>query len=374
MSKVKLGLIINPIAGIGGRVGLKGSDGIEIQEKARSLGAIPQSENRTNEALERISTIRDTIEIITCPGEMGETVARRFGFEPIVFGETATGHSTAEDTIRAGKEMLRRKVDLLLFAGGDGTARDVYRAVGLGLPVLGIPTGVKIHSGVFAITPQQAGYLAVSYLQKRLTGLREMEVMDLNEDAIRRGEVSAKLFGYLMVPYERRLVQGLKAASEAGKHDSLNGIVTEFIHEWLEDDVYYIVGPGTTTRAIFDRLNLPKTLIGVDVLLGKFLDSSDLSEEGILRVLEVGPAKIVVTPIGGQGYLFGRGNQQISSEVIWKVGKENIIVISTRKKINDLRGRPLLVDTGDHAINRMLNGYTKIITGYKEQIVYPVTS
>ena len=374
MSKATLGLIINPIAGIGGRVGLKGSDGIEIQEKARFLGAIPQSENRANKALERIYPIRDTIELITWHGEMGENAAKRCSFDPIVVGERTTGPTTAKDTILACKEMLRRQVDLLLFAGGDGTARDVYQAVRRDLPVLGIPTGVKIHSGVFAITPRRAGELAVSYLQKRLTGLREMEVMDLNEDAIRRGEVSAELFGYLMVPFERRLVQGLKAASEAGKHVSLNGIVTEFIHGWLEDDVYYIVGPGTTTRAIFDRLNLPKTLIGVDVLFGKSLDGSDLSEEGILRVLECGPAKIVVTPIGGQGYLFGRGNQQISSEVIWKVGKENIIVISTRKKINDLRGRPLLVDTGDYAINRMLNGYTKIITGYKEQIVYPVTS
>jgi predicted polyphosphate/ATP-dependent NAD kinase len=374
MSKAKLGLIINPIAGIGGRVGLKGSDGIEIQEKARLLGAVPQSEDRAHEALEKTYPIRDTIELISCPGEMGENAAKRCGFDPIVVSEITTGHTTAKDTILACKEMLRRQVDLLLFAGGDGTARDVYRAVGQGLPVLGIPTGVKIHSGVFAISPKQAGDLAVSYLQKRLTGLREMEVMDLNEDAIRRGEVSAELFGYLMVPFERRLLQGLKAASEVGKHDSLNGIVTEFIHSWLEDDVYYIVGPGTTTQAIFDRLNLPKTLIGVDVLLGKLLVGSDLSEEGILQVLEGGPAKIVVTPIGGQGYLFGRGNQQISSEVIWKVGKENIIVISTRKKINDLRGRPLLVDTGDHALNRMLNGYTKIITGYKEQIVYPVTS
>jgi len=374
MGKSKLGFIINPIAGIGGRVGLKGSDGLEIQKKARLLGAIPQSENRSNEALERIRPIRETIELITWSGEMGENAAKRCGFNPIAVGTINAGHTTAKDTIVASKEMLRRQVDLLLFAGGDGTARDVYRAVGLDLPVLGIPTGVKIHSGVFAINPKRAGDLVVSYLQGRLTGLREMEVMDLNEDAIRMGQVSAELFGYLMVPFNRRLVQGLKAAGDAGKHDALYGIVNDFVQNWLKEDIFYIIGPGTTTRAIFTELKLPKTLIGIDVLQNKQLVASDVNEEQILTILQKGPGKIVVTPIGGQGYLFGRGNQQISSNVLRRIGRENIIVISTRQKINALQGRPLLIDTGDYAVNTMLQGFTRVITGYKEQIVYPVTS
>jgi predicted polyphosphate/ATP-dependent NAD kinase len=374
MGKARLGLIINPIAGIGGRVGLKGSDGLEIQKKARLLGAVPQSENRTIEALERIQPIREMLELITWSGVMGENAANRCGFDPIVVGTIKAGLTTAKDTREACKEMVHRKVDLLLFAGGDGTAIDVCRAVGLDLPVLGIPTGVKIHSGVFAINPKRAGDLAVAYLQKNIASLREMEVMDLDENAIRIGQVSAKLYGYLKVPYKRRLVQGLKAASGAGKYDALDGIVSDFVQNWLKEDIFYIIGPGTTTRAIFTELDLPKTLIGIDILRNKQLVASDVNEEQMLTILQEGPGKIVVTPIGGQGYLFGRGNQQISSNVLRRVGRENIIVISTRQKINALRGRPLLIDTGDYAVNIMLQGFTRVITGYKEQIVYPVTA
>jgi predicted polyphosphate/ATP-dependent NAD kinase len=371
----RLGLIINPIAGIGGRVGLKGSDGLEIQNQARLLGAVPQSENRTIEALERIQPIREKLDLITCPGAMGESAAIKCDFEPIVIPITINeGLTTAKDTHDACKEMFHRKVDLILFAGGDGTARDVCQAVGLDLPVLGIPTGVKIHSGVFAINPKRAGDLAVAYLQKNIINLQELEVMDIDENAIRLGQVSAKLYGYLKVPYKRRLVQGLKAASTAGKHDTLYGIVSNFLQNWLEQDVFYIIGPGTTTQAIFKELHLPKTLIGIDVLKNKQLFASDVNEEQMLSILQDGPGKIVVTPIGGQGFLFGRGNQQISSNVLRRVGRENIIVISTRQKINALRGRPLLIDTGDYDVNLMLQGFTRVITGYKEQIVYPVAA
>jgi predicted polyphosphate/ATP-dependent NAD kinase len=289
--------------------------------------------------------MREMLELITWSDAMGENAANRCGFNPFVVGTTKAGHSTAKDTRDACKEMVHRKVDLLLFAGGDGTARDVCRAVGLDLPVLGIPTGVKIHSGVFAINPKRAGDLAVAYLQKNIAGLQEMEVMDLDENAIRMGQVSAKLYGYLKVPYKRKLIQGLKAASDVGKHDAVYGIVSDFVQNWLKEDFFYIVGPGTTTRAIFTELELPKTLIGVDVLKNKHLVASDVNEEQILTILQEGPGKIVVTPIGGQGYLFGRGNQQISSNVLRRVGRENIIVISTRQKINALRGRPLLIDT-----------------------------
>jgi predicted polyphosphate/ATP-dependent NAD kinase len=374
MGKVRLGLIINPIAGIGGRVGLKGSDGLETQKKARLLGAVPQSENRAIETLERIEPIREMLELITGSGAMGENAAKRCGFDPIVVGTIKAGPTTEKDTHDTCKEMVHHKVDLLLFAGGDGTARDVCRAMGLALPGLGIPTGVKIHSGVFAINPKRAGDLTVAYLQKNIVALQEMEVMDLDENAIRMGQVSAKLYGYLKVPYKRRLVQGLKAASTAGKHDTLYGIVSEFVQNCLKEDIFYIIGPGTTTQAIFTELKLPKTLIGIDVLKNKQLVASDVNEEQMLTILEENPCKIVVTPIGGQGYLFGRGNQQISSNVLRRVGRENIIVISTRQKINALRGRPLLIDTGDYAVNMMLQGFTRVITGYKEQIVYPVSA
>jgi len=368
----RLGLIVNPVAGIGGRVGLKGSDGAEIQKKALELGAVPQSLNRAIQALERINSIKDTLEVITYPGEMGEDAARECGFEPTVIGSIKQGETTPEDTRNAAQEMVRLKVNLLLFAGGDGTARDIYNAVGEGIPVLGIPAGVKIHSAVFATSPRSAGDLAELYLQERVSSLREAEVMDIDEEALRQGIVSAKLYGYLKIPFRRRLVQSLKIASKPGEKASLEAIAYDVVDR-MRDDSLYIIGPGSTTRAITSRLGLNKTLVGVDVVFKGRLFATDVNESQLLNLLEGRDAKIIVTPIGGQGYIFGRGNQQISPEVIKRVGKDNIIVVSTTEKINSLGGRPLWVDTGDRAVDRMLSGYMRVVTGYNEQVVCRVS-
>jgi predicted polyphosphate/ATP-dependent NAD kinase len=365
----RLGLIVNPVAGIGGRVGLKGSDGAEIQKKALALGAVPQSLNRAIQALERLKPVD---EIITYPGEMGEEAARACGFEPTVIGSIRPGNTTPEDTMNAAREMLRLHVDLLLFAGGDGTARDIYNAIGEKLPALGIPAGVKIHSAVFGANPISAGDLAASYLRGKVSNLREAEVMDIDEEAFRQGIVSARLYGYLKVPFQRRLLQGLKTPSSPGERAAMASIAADVVSN-MEDGWLYIIGPGTTTRAITSRLGLDKTLIGVDVVAEGELVATDVNESQLLELLKKRKAKIVVTPIGGQGYIFGRGNQQISPKVIEKVGRENIIVVSTTGKIHSLRGRPLWVDTGDRAVDKMLSGYTRVITGYDERIVYKVS-
>jgi predicted polyphosphate/ATP-dependent NAD kinase len=376
MVKTRLGLIVNPVAGIGGRVGLKGSDGAEIQKRALELGAVPQSLNRAIQALERIRPI-DDLEIITYPGEMGEGAARACGFEPTVVGSITPGETTPEDTRSAAREMRRLNVDLLLFAGGDGTARDIYNAVGDRVPALGIPAGVKIHSAVFATNPINAGDLAALVLQGRVSSLREAEVMDIDEDAFRRGVVSAKLYGYLKVPFQRRLVQGLKTPSSPGEAASMRAIAYDVVGK-MEDDCLYIIGPGTTTRAITSRLGLNKTLIGVDAVLGGELVAADVNESQLLKLVEGRRARIIVTPIGGQGCIFGRGNQQISPQVIRKVmasgdrPRDRIVVVSTLDKIHALGGRPLWVDTGDREVDRMLSGYVKVVTGYDERIVYKV--
>jgi predicted polyphosphate/ATP-dependent NAD kinase len=367
----RLGLIVNPVAGIGGRVGLKGSDGAEIQKKALSLGAVPQSLNRAIQALERLKPV-DELEVITYPGEMGEEAARACGLEPTVIGSIKPGKTTPEDTMNAAGEMLRLHVDLLLFAGGDGTARDVYNAIGEELPALGIPAGVKIHSAVFGANPISAGDLAASYLQGKVSNLREAEVMDIDEGAVRQGVVSARLYGYLKVPFQRRLLQGLKTPSSPGERAAMAAIAADVVSN-MEDGWLYIIGPGTTTRAITSRLGLDKTLIGVDVVAEGKLVAADVNESQLLELLEGRKAKIVVTPIGGQGYIFGRGNQQISPKVIEKVGKENILVVSTTGKIHSLRGRPLWVDTGDRAVDEMLSGHIRVTTGYNEQIIYRVS-
>jgi predicted polyphosphate/ATP-dependent NAD kinase len=380
MRSRKLGLIVNPVAGIGGRVGLKGSDGAEIQRRALELGAVPQATNRAIEALERLGSV-ESLEIVTYPGEMGESAARACGLQPAVVGTIKSGQTTAEDTVRAAREMGRLGVDLLLFAGGDGTARDVYEAVGLDLPALGIPAGVKIHSAVYATSPRGAGDLAALYLQGRTDSLREAEVMDIDEEAFRQGSLSVRLYGYLKIPFRTSLVQSQKVPS-AGEGAALAAIAEDVVDK-MEDGVLYIVGPGTTTRAIAEELGLPKTLLGVDMVIrresgeGKKarLLAADANETQLLALLDEGGerrAKIVVTPIGGQGYLFGRGNQQISPRVIERVGRENIIVVSTPDKLYALGSQPLLVDTGDRAVDEMLSGYMMVVTGYNERAVRKV--
>ncbi len=368
----KLGLIVNPIAGMGGRVGLKGTDGLDILEKAIRLGAKPQSQNRTIEVLKKLKPLKNTIKLITYPGEMGEKAAIRCGFSPDIIGTLTGPTTTASDTKKAAKEMLDLRVDLLLFAGGDGTARDIYTAVGGSIVVLGIPAGVKIHSAVYACNPTRAGELALLFFQDKAKNILEAEVMDIDEEDYRKGRLRAKLCGYLKIPFERRFVQRAKAGSPVSEQYSQEAIAHDVTGN-MSDEFYYIVGPGTTTRAIMEKLNLKNTLLGIDLIHKKKLVGKDLNEADLLGKIKGKKTKLIVTPIGGQGYLFGRGNQQLSPEVIKHVGKDNLIIVATKHKINSLYGRPLLVDTGDGATDRLLNDYFKVITGHREAIIYKVT-
>ncbi len=372
----RLGLIVNPIAGMGGRVGLKGTDGEEILRICKEKGAIPEAPQKTVEALKRLVPAKDEIEIVTYPGEMGELEAREAGFEPIVIGSIIPGNTTSEDTRRATKDIADFGVKLLLFAGGDGTARDVYSALkDRQQPVLGIPAGVKIHSGVFAINPRRAGELALLFMQGKVRDMKEAEVMDIDEEAFRQGWVSAALYGYLLIPHERTFVQSKKAGQAASDTVDLEGISYYILDHMDENkDAIYIIGPGTTTRAIKQKLGDECTLLGVDVSQDKKIIALDADEKKLLEILsDDKKAFIVVTIIGGQGYIFGRGNQQISPKVIRKVGLENIIVVATRNKVSALGHNPLLVDTGDEELDQALCGYVRVVTGYLEQRIMKVS-
>jgi predicted polyphosphate/ATP-dependent NAD kinase len=264
----------------------------------------------------------------------------------------------------------------LLFAGGDGTARNVLDAIGDHLPVLGIPAGVKIHSAIYATTPAAAGDLAAQFLGTRLsaTRVRECEVMDIDEEAFRAGHISASLYGYLRVPFERALLQSAKMGSVAGDATTLAGIAADVVNE-MRPGSLYIVGPGTTTRAVVERLGLVKTLLGVDVVCDGLLVAADVTERDLLNLLSVDAppeAHIIVTVIGGQGHIFGRGNQQISPAVIRACGVANITVVATQTKLLSLQGRPLLCDSGDPDLDGQLSGYAKAITGPGERTMYRV--
>ncbi len=368
----KLGVIVNPIAGLGGRVGLKGSDGPAVLRKARELGAQPESPGRTVEALRAVSKIKDEVELITYPREMGEYEARECGFAPTVIGSIdAIGPTVPENTKTAAQEMVGLGVDLLLFAGGDGTARDIHDAVGQSAVALGIPAGVKVHSAVYAVTPTRAGELAVMYLEGRPSRVREAEVMDVDEEAFRTGTVAARLYGYLRIPEDTRLVPVGKSAGTHGESEAVRGIASEIVRT-MEEDCLYIIGPGTTTRPIMEELGLENTLLGVDVVLNKRLIAGDVNGRDLLDLTRARRARIVVTVIGGQGYVLGRGNQQISPEVIRQVGTNNIVVVASREKLAALDGRPLLVDTGDADLDQAMSGYTKVAVDFNSYAMYKV--
>ena len=369
----KLGLIVNPIAGMGGAVGLKGTDGEHTIQKALDLGATRIAGLKAVEALQALSSVHGQFSLLTYPFEMGEEASRQCSFDPTVLGKVEPGRTSASDTRRACEEMLKNAVDLLLFVGGDGTARDIYDSVRQEVPVLGVPSGVKIHSGVFGITPRKTGQLVAEFLQGHAK-LRDGEVMDIDEDAAREGRLSAKLFGYLRVPYSEGLIQSTKSESSSALEESQSqSILAGYVAELMEDDWLYILGPGTTVKALANRLGTSKTLLGVDVVNKGRTIASDVNEAELLQMIERKKAKIIVSPIGRQGFIFGRGNQQISPRVIRKVGVENVLVISTPNKLATVQiGKPLLVDTGDEAVDKMLSGYRRVITGYREEAVVKV--
>ena len=347
---------------MGGAVGLKGTDGKEILEKAVNLGAKPVAPARAETFLSELKTITKDVKLIVGAGLMGESEAHNQDINFKVIGEQKDQTSN-QDTMETAKQILEEGVDLLVFCGGDGTARDLLNAVDKQVPVLGVPTGVKMHSAVFAIDPKAAARIVSRFMRKQLP-LWEAEVMDIDEDAFRRGRVSARLHGYVLTPYEPRLIQVAKIASPMTQNDLRNqAAMAIYVIEKMEPDVIYVISAGTTTRTIGDILDEKKTLLGVDIFYNKKIVAKDVNEKQILEAITDKPAKIIVTPIGGQGFIFGRGNQQISPEVIRQVGIDNIVVIATGNKMKNLKS--LKVDTGDSELDKSFQGTIKVITDYK---------
>jgi len=365
-----LGLIVNPVAGMGGAVGLKGTDGAEILKQAISLGAKPMAPARAMSFLSELKFVEDKIRLFVGAGNMGEEEVLSCGFACTVLGERKK-ETAAEDTREIARKFADAEADLIVFCGGDGTARDILEAINLSIPVLGVPTGVKMHSSVFAVDPKAAAKIAIGFLWGELP-LREAEVMDVDENAFREGRVSSRLYGYLLTPYEPYLIQGAKMASPMTESELRNqAAIAICIIENMKPDVIYIVGPGTTTRTIGGLLDAKKTLLGVDVFCNKKIVASDVNEKQILEAIRGKAAQIIVTPIGGQGFIFGRGNQQISPEVIRSVGLDNIVVIATEGKLRSLRS--LRVDTGDSSLDDALRARNvKVVTDYKTEYMMRV--
>ncbi|MBB1390563.1 ATP-NAD kinase [Shewanella vesiculosa] len=378
MKRFRLGIIINPLAGLGGSVGLKGSDG--VANEALAKGAIPKAQQRMQQALDVILPFAEQIDIITASGDMGGLLCRQMGFstqEVYRAIETRSAEKTsALDTQQAVKCLLEHQLDLLLFAGGDGTARDIYAVVDDSFPVLGVPAGVKIHSGVYGITPHASGVVVRMLLNGELVSLMSADVMDIDEVAFRQGIVKARRFGEMTVPAEPRYIQAVKMGGKEVDELVLADIAADIIESM--DDELYIMGSGSTVAAVMEDLGLANTLLGVDVIQHKQIMAQDVTAQQLLTFIadkKTYPSvKLVITLIGGQGHILGRGNQQLSPDLIRQIEKDNILILATKTKLKALEGRPLIVDSGDPELDKALTGYYKIVTGYHDYVMYQVAN
>lgn len=369
MNTFHLGLIINPLAGLGGTAALKGSDG--VAQEALALGAEPRAAERTRIALECLRPVAERVTFLTFPGPMGADLLAQLGFAHQVLGSLENGATCADDTRQAMHLLQEIGCALILFAGGDGTARDICAAAREGQPVLGIPAGVKIHSGVYAISPRAAGELTRRLIEGGLVRLASGEVRDLDEAALRQGKVSARWYGELTVPEEGGFMQHVKQAGMESEE-----LVLVDLADWLRDSweegVRYVFGPGSTLHGLAANLDLHTTLLGVDVIENGQVIAHDVTERELFNLVDGYPARLLVTAIGGQGHIIGRGNQQISPRVLRTIGLEHLRVVASKRKLGTLEGRPLLVDSGDPLLDDAFPDAIRVWAGYREELLYPV--
>ncbi len=362
--------LVNPIAGMGGRVALKGTDGPAL-EQAIARGASPRAPQRAAEFARALAPLHGAAVWITCAGPMGEGALKAASLPHEVVSTPRDAVTHAADTKAAVKAFEARGAKLIVFVGGDGTAKDIFEVVGDRVAILGVPSGVKMHSGVFAINPLAAAEVVADFLRGRAR-LREGEVVDEDEEAMRQGRIEVKLKGMAKVPASEGLIQASKVEYGGDVEEvSKKGIADNLLERW-DEKTLYIIGPGSTTGAVMEALGLAHTMLGVDLVRGRKLLKADATESDIKAALSAhkGPAEIVASVIGNQGFVFGRGNLQITPEVIRSVGKAHITVLAAEGKVEHLQ--ELLVDTGDPLLDKELAGHWRVLCGYRWNVFLPM--
>lgn len=361
-----IGLLINPIAGLGGELAQKGSDNLTI-----SLSSLPQSRanQRCYQTLKLLQMYAPQLHFYCVSGLMGQDVLTELGFEGQVVYHAPT-NSQAQDTILAAQALMAQPIDILLFVGGDGTARNLCEAQ-VTKPVLGIPAGVKMHSGVFALNPESAAEVLIKLITGAGVAVEQAEVRDLDELALQQGKVQAKFYGELSIPVDTKLIQQMKCASPESD-ELVQTEIAAFVAENLQADVLYLFGVGSTCAAIMAQLGYEHTLLGFDALLNGELVAKDLDSQAIWQWVQHYPTKIILTATGGQGVLIGRGNQQLTPQVLRHVGRDNLWVVASPQKLQQLQGRALVLDTGDAELNQAWQGLIKVTTGYQQEQLYYV--
>ncbi|MBL8906564.1 MAG: ATP-NAD kinase family protein [Rhizobiales bacterium] len=367
--RFRLGLIVNPLAGMGGRVGLKGTDG--RAEEALKLGARPSSNDRAVRALKRLAASHPSLTIVAAHGAMGQDAANETRFLAELTTVSPGAVTTASDTVAAAREMHSRNVDLILFSGGDGTARDVFEAVGDDVPMLGIPAGVKMQSGVFATSPEIAGEIVAALAampDRAKVTYRASEVMDVDEDLLRQDAISPRLYGYARVPHFPLRLQNAKARQHALDEAAVSAAARR-LAAGMDRDCLYAVGAGRTAKRVIEALGEKGTLLGTDLVENGKIVARDANEKMILERASERPLKLIVGVVGGHGYVLGRGNQELSPDVIRRAGRDNITIIASQEKLMALPDKRLLVETGDGALDRELAGYWRVVVGPTDEMV-----
>ncbi len=382
---LRIGLLLNPLAGIGGEVGLKGSDGIELQALAKLRSGTPRAAARTEVFLQQLKTLLggrvEQVQWFTWAQDMGAVVLAQADLDAQVLGRS-DGPSSGRDSQIAARTLSAKGIDLLVFAGGDGTARDVLLGVDAQTTVLGLPSGVKMHSGVFAISPGAAAEVVAALAVGGLVGRMAREVRDYVPIHLRNEEdtlqapraVGTQHFGDLWVPESSGFVQQMKVGGMEDESLVVAEITNYMLDEFdLKQDQAYVIGPGSTCLSIKQAFGMQGTLLGCDVLLSNGEILQDLTAAELLTLSQQQRLHLVMSFTRNQGFLFGRGNQQISAGLIRQLnGPDDITVVASRTKLASLEGRPLLVDTGDAELDQELTRVYPILTGYDEFLLYRV--
>ena len=362
---LKLGLVVNPIAGMGGRVGLKGTDGAGTVALALQYGATPQSGLRARRALLRLADRAPRAALTVAGGDLGAAWADGLGLDLTILDmPRATG--TPMDTTQAVKAMA--DCDVILFAGGDGTARDVSAATLPHQAILGIPCGVKMHSGVFAVTPDAAGALLadLALTPDRIAWNDLAEVMDIDEEALRQGHIAPVLYGHARVPLLRNRMQAAKGGPRVSSATALAAAAAELVGQ-MDKDTIYIVGPGTSAGAVILAAGQTPTLLGIDVMLDGVLIARDANAEKLETLTEDRRVKVILGVTGQQGFLIGRGNQQISPDILTRATRNGLIVLASEDKLRSLAHPMLWIDSGNPELDAALTGFMRVHTGKGRQ-------
>jgi predicted polyphosphate/ATP-dependent NAD kinase len=368
-----VGFVINPIAGMGGRVGLKGTDEVDVE--ARRRGARPLAADRARGMLQNLKARLDheawwpALTWISCDGEMGADALREAGFvvERVLAVPERGRAASRRHTEAASAAFLAAGVDLVLFCGGDGTARDIAGVIDQRAPMLGIPSGVKMYSGVFGVSPTRTAEIVLRFLKGELR-LVEAEVLDLDEVQYRAGKWVVRLYHSVLTPFEPTYTQLSKQLVFETRDEEAKAEIASYLAEIIgrEPDKLFILGAGTTVAGVAQEMGLKKTLLGIDAVCGGKLVGVDVNEQDVLALLaRYRQCAVVLSPIGAQGFVLGRGNLPLSPEAMRRVGISNMVVAATPAK---LARTPLLrFDTGDADLDAQIIAlhFLPVVVGYR---------